>query len=174
MNPGLGTRITTRWPWILGLAALSAATVYWLLTEPMRETSVSLSQTGIPGSPALPLEPVPAGTGPDPTPTEQGREKVDPFSPRTWDPPPPPVTSIPAPPPPPQAPPLPFKFFGRVVDADRPASFVLSRGNEIITVRVGDRIEPAYLVDKFDGTQLHLVYLPLNIRQTIFVGNANE
>lgn len=174
MNPGFGTHITGRWRWILGLAALSATTVYWLLMEPVREPSVLLSQKEIPGSPTLPLEPVPASAAPDPTRPEQGRDKVDLFAPRTWEPPPPPIASTPAPPPPPQAPPLPFKFFGRVVDADRPASFVLARGNEIITVRVGDRIEPAYLVEKFDGTLLHLVYLPLNIHQTIFVGTANE
>lgn len=174
MNSGFGAHITARWRWIVALAALSAATVYWFLMEPVREPSVSLSQKEIPGSPALPLQSTPAGASPDSALPEQGRDKVDLFAPRTWEPPPPPIASTPAPPPPPQAPPLPFKFFGRVVDPDQPASFVLTRGNETITVRVGDRIEPAYLVDKFDGTLLHLVYLPLNIRQTIFVGNTNE
>lgn len=174
MTPGFGGRITARWRWILALAALSATPVYWLLKEPVRESLKPLSQTEISGSPARLLERVPASVGPDSALPEQGRDKVDLFAPRTWEPPPPPVTSTPAPPSLPQAPPLPFKFFGRVVDPDQPASFVLTRGNEMITARVGDRIEPAYLVDKFDGTLLHLVYLPLNIRQTIFVGNANE
>ncbi|MCE9569961.1 MAG: hypothetical protein K8R10_08160 [Rhodocyclales bacterium] len=105
---------------------------------------------------------------------ERGRADVDPFVPRTWEPPPPPVVVAPVVPLPPQAPPLPFRFFGRIVDSGEPASFILMRGSETIAVRVGDRIEPAYLVDKFDGTHLHLVYLPLNIRQTMFIGNSNE
>lgn len=173
MTTGFLARIAARRRGILVLITLSALTAYWLLHEPARETAVSHEQAPSPVASALPSEPAPVSAGPESALPE--RDKIDPFAPRNWEPPPPPIVAVPPPPPPPpQAPPLPFKFFGRVVDPDQPASFVLTRGTEMMTVRVGDRIEPAYLVDKFDGTQLHLVYLPLNIRQTIFVGNANE
>ena len=81
---------------------------------------------------------------------------------------------VPAAPPPPQAPPLPFRFFGRITDPGQGTSFTLTRGTEMLTVNVGDRIEPNYRIDTFDGTQLHFTYLPMNIRQTLFVGNTNE
>ena len=169
MKTALAVPMHARWSRNLVLAALLATTAYWFVNEPVGDTAVSRSHTPIADSSAgrLPL------VGADAATPEPGRDRVDLFALRTWEPPPP-VVSTPAPPPPPQAPPLPFKFFGRIVDAGQAPSFILTRGTEMITVRIGDRIEPAYLVDKFDGAQLHLVYLPLNIRQTIFVGNAND
>ena len=172
MKTTLAVPIVARWKWILFLAALLAMTAYWFLNEPARETTISQSHTPIAEPSARRSGSLP--TGADVATSESGRDRVDLFALRNWEPPPPPVVSTPAPPPPPQAPPIPFKFFGRIVDAGQTPSFILTRGTEMITVRIGDRIEPAYLIDKFDGTQLHLVYLPLNIRQTIFVGNANE
>lgn len=169
MKTALAVPMVTRWAWGLVLAALLATTAYWFVNGPVGETAASQP---IPASSARRPEIPPVG-GADAAKPEPGRDRVDLFALRTWEPPPP-VVSTPAPPPPPQAPPLPFKFFGRIVDAGQAPSFILTRGTEMITVRIGDRIEPAYLVDKFDGTQLHLVYLPLNIRQTIFVGNAND
>ena len=171
MNSGYNFRIRARWRWMLFVATLSALTGYWVLQQPVRETVVSQARLPSPNSSARPAEAAPS-TGTLSALPE--RDKIDLFAPRTWEPQLAPPVLAPTPPPAPQAPPLPFKFFGRVVDPEQPASFILTRGTEIITVRVGDRIEPSYLVDKFDGTQLHLVYLPLNIRQTIFVGNANE
>lgn len=173
MKTALAVPMTARWARVLVLAALLATTAYWLLNEPARETAVSQSHMPMADSSARRSEILPVA-GADAAKPEPGRDRVDLFALRTWEPPPPPIVSTPTPPPPPQAPPLPFKFFGRIVDAGQAPSFILTRGTEMITVRIGDRIEPAYLVDKFDGTQLHLVYLPLNIRQTIFVGNAND
>jgi hypothetical protein len=158
--------------WLLVLAAFAGPAAYWLSVRSGDE----LATTPAP-SPMQTLPAVLASKGVvsnDEVSLERGGGDVDPFAPRTWEPPPPPVVVVPVAPLPPQAPPLPFRFFGRIVDAGQPASFILMRGSETIAVRVGDRIEPAYLVDKFDGTNLHLVYLPLNIRQTIFVGNSNE
>lgn len=171
MNSGYNFRIRARWRWMLFVAALSALTGYWVLQQPVRETVVSQARLPSPDSSAHPPEAAPPVSTVSALPEHV---KIDLFAPRTWEPQLPPPALTPAPPPAPQAPPLAFKFFGRVVDPDQPVSFILTRGTEMITVRVGDRIEPSYLVDKFDGTQLHLVYLPLNIRQTIFVGNANE
>lgn len=172
MRTNFALQIAAHWRWFLALAALLAITAFLFLAEPFRGSPAAPSQSSIPGQTARAPETA-AVSGADSA-MPRGHDIVDIFAARNWEPPPPPVVSTPVPPPSPRAPPLPFKFFGRIVDASQAPSFILTRGDEMITVRVGDRIEPAYLVDKFDGSQLHLVYLPLNIRQTIFVGNANE
>jgi len=173
MKTNFALQIAAHWRWILALAALLAITAFLFLAEPFRGSPAAPSRSPIPGAIA-PAPETATVRGSDSAVPERGHDIVDIFAARNWEPPPPHVVSTPVQPPPPRAPPLPFKFFGRIVDASQAPSFILTRGDEMITVRVGDRIEPAYLVDKFDGSQLHLVYLPLNIRQTIFVGNANE
>jgi len=94
-------------------------------------------------------------------------EVVDIFSIQTWAPPAPAVK--PLPPPPPQAPPLPYRYMGQINEAmDR--TFILVRGDQIHTVRVGDILDDTYVVEKFDHGQLHFLYRPMNTRQSLFVG----
>lgn len=173
MSADMPAYIASRWRWIAVATTLSAPAIYWFLSAPIGGQAPSQMQAPIPGSSVRPLETTPA-VGAASSLAKHVNARVDLFAPRTWEPPPPPVVAVPVQQALPQAPPLPFKFFGRIQDPGQAPSFILSRGAEMITVRVGDRIEPAYLVDKFDGKQLHLVYVPMNIRQTIFVGNSNE
>lgn len=96
------------------------------------------------------------------------------FTSKSWYVPPPPP---PPPPPrvvvvaPPTAPPLPFTFLGRYVDAGAP-TFFLVKGDRVLTVKVGDVIEGIYRVDGVVGSSLGLTYLPLNIKQQLDMGNA--
>jgi hypothetical protein len=104
-------------------------------------------------------------------------EAVEPgnvFTSKSWyvpppPPPPPPPVKV-APPPPPTAPPLPFTFLGRYVDAGQPV-FFLVKGDIVLTVKQGDIIEGNYRVDGIVGSQLGLTYLPLNIKQSLDVGS---
>lgn len=98
-----------------------------------------------------------------------GGEIVDIFAVRTWAPPPPPVV-IQAPPPP-QAPPLPFRLLGQIEDGPEGRAFVLAQGDRVINVAPGTTIDERYRLEKFEGGQLHFLYLPLNLRQTLAVGN---
>jgi len=94
------------------------------------------------------------------------------FESKSWYvPPPPPPPAKPLPPPPPTAPPLPFTYLGRYEDLAKPVIFLV-RGDRVLMVSAGDVIEGTYRVDGIVGTALGLTYLPLNIRQTIDVGNA--
>jgi hypothetical protein len=94
------------------------------------------------------------------------------FESKSWYvPPPPPPPAKPLPPPPPTAPPLPFTYLGRYEDLAKPVIFLV-RGDRVLTVSAGDVIEGTYRVDGIVGSTLGLTYLPLNIRQTIDVGNA--
>lgn len=85
-----------------------------------------------------------------------------------------PVVFIPAAPPVPQAPvspPLPFVFLGKLDDSQRLRVFLL-RGENIFTVSVGDVIEGTYRVERISGTEMTLVYLPLNSTQSLSVGSS--
>ena len=94
------------------------------------------------------------------------------FESKSWYvPPPPPPPAKPLPPPPPTAPPLPFTYLGRYDDLAKPVIFLV-RGDRVLLVSAGDVIEGTYRVDGIVGTALGLTYLPLNIRQTLDIGNA--
>ncbi|MBI4293734.1 MAG: hypothetical protein HY661_19835 [Betaproteobacteria bacterium] len=96
------------------------------------------------------------------------------FESKSWyvPPPPPPPSPVKAlPPPPPTAPPLPFTYLGRYEDSAKPVIFLV-RGDRILLVSAGDVIEGTYRVEGIAGSALALTYLPLNIRQTLDIGNA--
>lgn len=100
----------------------------------------------------------------------QNPETPNPFAVRTWEPPRP-GAQIAAPPPPPQAPPLPFRFIGRVSDPERGNAFMLTAGDRVLSVKAGDVLDGQYLVEEYRDGQLHFLYQPMNIRQTLFVGH---
>ena len=97
------------------------------------------------------------------------REAVlDAFEARSWAPPPP----KPAPPPPPQAPPLPFKYIGKIMDGSEIVVF-LEKQNSNYAVRAGDKLDNTYKVDEIKPGVMTLTYLPLGQQQTIAIGAAN-
>lgn len=108
-----------------------------------------------------------AGLGQPPPPA--ALPVVDIFAVRSWEPPPPPVDTTP---PPPQAPPLPFKFIGRIVVPGGGASFMLDDGQRVIIVGVGDTIGGKYRLEKYEAGQLLFRYRPMNVRQALAIGGA--
>lgn len=118
-------------------------------------------------------------------PADSGAQPRDAFSPRSWyvapparpAPPPKPVVAQAAPPPPPPppppaptAPPLPYQFVGKIHEAGKLKVF-LQRGTKVHTVGVGDVVDGTYRVESITDTQMSVIYLPLNIRQTLAVGS---
>lgn len=97
------------------------------------------------------------------------------FAAQSWYVPPPPaplmVTAPPPPPTPPSAPPLPFKFIGKLDDRQQLQVFLL-RGEQVLVVREGDLIDKTYKVQRIDAERMTLVYLPLDIAQSLAVGSA--
>jgi len=97
------------------------------------------------------------------------------FQSKSWYVPPPPPPPAPPPkalpPPAPKAPPLPFTYLGKFQDTSTPVLFLV-RGDRVLSVREGDVIEGTYRVDGISGAVLGLTYLPLNIKQTLNIGNA--
>lgn len=88
------------------------------------------------------------------------------FPSQTWMPPPSPPPQDTAP----VAPPLPFTFGGRYVEAGRTMAFLLE-GERVHSVRVGDTIKGAYRIDAIEPAAVQLTYLPLNIRQSLPTGS---
>jgi len=102
----------------------------------------------------------------------------DVFNQTSWyvAPPPPPKPLVTAPPPPPEvlapvAPLLPFTYLGRYGDTET-RTVVLSKGEKVYTVTVGEIIENTYRVEKFTKGAVNMTYLPLNIVQTLRTGEA--
>ena len=107
----------------------------------------------------------------------------DAFAIKSWAPPPPPPPPPPrivpkpavqvlAPPPRPVAPPLPYRYLGRLEDAGVVTIF-LGKGEANFVVKPGDTLEGNYRLDAFHGHLLTFTYLPLQQQQTLPVGQPN-
>lgn len=86
------------------------------------------------------------------------------FAARSWQPPPPP----PPPPAKPTAPPLPFKYAGKLLD-DGAIQVFLTQGNATALVKEGDQIGN-YDVEQITATTLTMNFRPLNEKQTLNIG----
>lgn len=108
---------------------------------------------------------------------EISREPVpDVFAAKSWYvPPPPPKYVPPAPPPPPPAPvppPLPFIYLGKLVDNGQITVFVVFKGRNL-AVKANEVIDSTYRIDSLDARSMALTYLPLDMKQTLSLGERN-
>jgi hypothetical protein len=82
-----------------------------------------------------------------------------------------------APPPPkpapPSAPPLPFVYMGKLAEEGEKVVILLTKENRSYEVREGDILDNIYRVDEVRAPVMILTYLPLNIKQTIQIGESN-
>ncbi len=74
-----------------------------------------------------------------------------------------------APPVPPSAPPMPFTYMGKLRSGSDTAVF-LTQGERNLVLREGDTIDSTYRVEQIADRAITLVYLPLDERQTIVIG----
>lgn len=89
--------------------------------------------------------------------------------------PPPKPKAKPGPPPPPaapQAPPLPFQYRGRWIDEGKVA-FFLQFNERNLVLHEGDIVEQTWKLEQASAGQLTFVYLPLNQKQSLAVGDVN-
>jgi hypothetical protein len=137
----------------------------WLVRDVMPEAINTSRVAGAPTAITAPL--VPSATVESPI--------VDIFAVRSWQPPLPvvPQDIKPVLPLRPQAPPLPFRFLGKIDDAEKDLTFLLAHGDRVISTSVGAIIDRTYLVEKFDGIRLYFIYKPLKFRQSISTGRSS-
>ncbi|MGZ8983680.1 MAG: hypothetical protein ACXW11_06975 [Methylotenera sp.] len=103
-----------------------------------------------------------------------GVEMINVFKSKSWFvPPPPPPPPKPVPPLRPTAPPLPYAFLGSYQEPGGHLIIFLTRGERVYSVSPGDIIENTYHVDGVAAGLLGLTYLPLNIKQTMNIGEAS-
>jgi hypothetical protein len=99
--------------------------------------------------------------------------KRDVFAPHSWLPPPPPPpkpvppVEIQGPPAPPPPPPLTFAYLGQLDVQGEPTVYFLAHGERVLLVKIGDTIDGVYRLLAQEGSQLALVYLPLNAKQLL-------
>ncbi len=102
------------------------------------------------------------------------------FGSQNWNPPPPKLSAAaaaaalppPPPPPPPSAPPLPFTYLGKALEAGT-WEIYLARGDKTYIVKIHAVIDGQYRVDAIAPPMLTLTYLPLNQVQTLNIGVLN-
>ena len=91
------------------------------------------------------------------------------FKPHSWyvPPPKPVVVAEPAPPPKPTAPPVPFKYMGKMEDSPQGTLIFLSANNKLYSVAKGEVIDHVWRLDAEDANSLRLTYVPLGLAQTL-------
>jgi hypothetical protein len=92
---------------------------------------------------------------------------ADLFEAKSWYVPPPPPK--PLPPPPPSAPPLPFVYMGKTIE-DGQLTVFLTKQERNYVVKAGDTLDGMYKVEEASPSMMTLIYLPLNIKQTLMIG----
>lgn len=99
----------------------------------------------------------------------------DPFAGKTWyvPPPPSPEPEIIQEAPKPTAPPLPFRYMGRMQEEGGQTVVYLTQGARAYSVSQGDTIDGTYRVDSISPSAVTLVYLPLNIKQNLNIGRID-
>lgn len=116
-------------------------------------------------------------SGAQPSAATTGRTQFDaleqnPFDAKTWyvPPPPPPVVAAqPQEPPKPTAPPLPFAYVGQMEEENGRTVVYLAQGNRALTVGAGANIDGHYRVDSIEDAAIQFTYLPLDIKQTLYI-----
>ena len=106
--------------------------------------------------------PEPAPAAPDQPPAMVDAAPI--FTARSWQPPPPP----PPPPPKPTAPPLPFKYAGKLIE-DKTVRVFLTQGDTTTLVAQGDTLGN-YDIERVTTSSVALLYRPLQEKQTLNFG----
>lgn len=72
----------------------------------------------------------------------------------------------------PSAPPLPFRYFGKVIENGKLEVFVM-RGDDVLSIAAGQKLDADYRVDRITDTAISFTYLPLKTQQTMDLPEAN-
>lgn len=167
----MGTEKRNRWILLGGLLALTLGVSLWLDADRGDDTVVvdlaktdrakSLRQASEEESLAL-----------DALRWQRVADKPDnAFEVKSWYVAPPQPKSLP--PPPPAAPPLPFTYLGRMMEKGEATVFLLNQDRNY-AVKIGDVLEGTYRLASIETGAITLIYLPLNMQQTLATGGGSH
>jgi hypothetical protein len=71
----------------------------------------------------------------------------------------------------PVAPPLPFQYFGKLIENGKTEVFVM-RGEELLSIAAGQKVGD-YRVDQLTDSSISFTYLPLKMKQTLDLPAVN-
>ena len=97
----------------------------------------------------------------------------DMFPSKSWFVAPPPPKVVAGPPPVPTAPPFTYQYIGKMIEEENRSTVFLENKSRIFIVRAGDTIDNQYRVETIDPPLMTLTYLPLELKQTVQIGEAN-
>lgn len=121
------------------------------------------------------MPPVPGGAAPVPPVTAAAAFGRPPWPPKGAEliTAPPPVIESPTVPVPmePAAPPLPFRFIGILDEPGRSSAVVLLNGQDVVTVRTGERIDDQYRVARITPNRIEFIHLPTRQRQALEIAD---
>lgn len=83
-----------------------------------------------------------------------------------------PAAGVPNAPAKPVAPPLPFQYFGKLIENGKTEIFVM-RGEELLSIAAGQTLGE-YRVDKLTDSTISFTYLPLKMKQTLDLPAVNS
>ena len=92
-----------------------------------------------------------------------GELRTELFAPHSWQPPPPKVAARP---PAPTAPPIPYKYAGKIVQEGQ-LSVLLANGDKVFPVKEGEVLDGTYRIESISDTRITLVYMPLAHKDSI-------
>jgi len=184
-------KTSQRWLALAGLLSATLAAAAWILDKPdkaipeiVAEVQTGPARTQIPSPAGAPSAPGPARINIEKlTPRSLGESTHDPFA---MDIPPPgkrkraaaaaggvaaAARGVAAAALVPVAPPLPFTYAGKLLTGQE-AKVFLSLGERNLVLREGDTVDSIYRVEKIADDAITLVYLPLDVRQTIITGDS--
>lgn len=83
---------------------------------------------------------------------------------------PPPAPVAEAPPAAPVAPALPFVYVGQFQEEGQPTVYYLERGVQVLLVSAGQNVDASYRLEGLSNGALQFIFLPLNTRQSLRIG----
>jgi hypothetical protein len=96
-----------------------------------------------------------------------GDPRAELFGSHTWQPPAPKVAA----PATPVAPPMPYRFAGKLLQ-DGKLQVFLAKGDEVVSAREGETLDGMYRVESIDDARITLLYLPLKHKESIPVNSS--
>jgi hypothetical protein len=157
---------------LYGALAATLAAVWWTSRQPdvEEDNGVAATRRATPGvKESKSAQPVNDATD---YLTRLTVARLDAFAPRDWTPPPPPPPKyVPPPPPPPMAPPLPYRYLGKLQEQGHLVVF-LDSNSRPIPVRGGEVLDGQWRVDEITPRMVRFTYIPLAQTATLSIGEA--